>query len=64
MSLCDSPYPYCSSGPVQADNNSDLNTRYSGIEPGQLEEAAMDLEGVRATASMFIGPDTIVVGHG
>ncbi|KAK8865616.1 hypothetical protein IAR55_000760 [Kwoniella newhampshirensis] len=42
----------------------DLNSRFSGIYPGQLESAVMDLNAVRAAACMFIGPQTILVGHG
>jgi RNA exonuclease 1 len=43
---------------------SDLNTRFSGIKPGDLDAAIMDLAAVREAACMFIGPDTIIVGHG
>lgn len=42
----------------------DINTRFSGISPGQLDNAIMDLDGVRAAVCMFIGPETIIVGHG
>ncbi|WWD18207.1 hypothetical protein CI109_102657 [Kwoniella shandongensis] len=42
----------------------DLNSRFSGIYPGQLEAAVMDINAVRAAACMFIGPQTILVGHG
>nr|XP_019000061.1 uncharacterized protein I203_07218 [Kwoniella mangroviensis CBS 8507]OCF63522.1 hypothetical protein I203_07218 [Kwoniella mangroviensis CBS 8507] len=42
----------------------DVNTRFSGITPDQLKTAVMDLPAVRAAACMFIGPDTITVGHG
>ncbi|WVQ96989.1 hypothetical protein IAU59_004098 [Kwoniella sp. CBS 9459] len=42
----------------------DVNTRFSGITSGQLDEAVMDLPAVRNAACMFIGPDTIIVGHG
>ncbi|WVR05589.1 hypothetical protein IAU60_002608 [Kwoniella sp. DSM 27419] len=42
----------------------DINTRFSGISPGQLDTAIMDLPAVRAATCMFIGPETIIVGHG
>jgi RNA exonuclease 1 len=42
----------------------DLNSRFSGVNPGDLDKALMDLEAVREAACMFIGPDTIIVGHG
>ncbi|WWD05426.1 hypothetical protein V865_003503 [Kwoniella europaea PYCC6329] len=42
----------------------DVNTRFSGITSDQLKTAVMDLPAVRAAACMFIGPDTIIVGHG
>ncbi|ORY24702.1 exonuclease [Naematelia encephala] len=42
----------------------DINTRFSGIKVGDLDKAIMDLNSVRAAASLFIGPETIIVGHG
>ncbi|ODO12042.1 hypothetical protein I350_00826 [Cryptococcus amylolentus CBS 6273] len=42
----------------------DVNTRFSGISPGQLDSALMDLPAVRSAACMFIGPETVIVGHG
>ncbi|WWC60601.1 uncharacterized protein I303_103175 [Kwoniella dejecticola CBS 10117] len=42
----------------------DVNTRFSGVTSDQLDTAIMDLPAVRAAACMFIGPDTIIVGHG
>ncbi|KZO93710.1 hypothetical protein CALVIDRAFT_566193 [Calocera viscosa TUFC12733] len=39
----------------------DYNTRFSGIK--SLEAAVLDLEGVRAALSHFIGPGTIIIGH-
>ncbi|WRT65966.1 uncharacterized protein IL334_002917 [Kwoniella shivajii] len=42
----------------------DVNTRFSGITTEQLETAVMDLPSVRAAACMFIGAETILVGHG
>ncbi|WVQ71267.1 hypothetical protein IAR50_000793 [Cryptococcus sp. DSM 104548] len=42
----------------------DINTRFSGITPGQLDNALMDLRAVRSAACMFIGPETVIVGHG
>lgn len=44
--------------------SSDYNTRFSGITASDVETAAMDLKAVRTAACAFIGPDTIVVGHG
>ena len=43
---------------------SDVNTRFSGVKEEDLDKALMDLEAVRAASCMFIGPDTIIVGHG
>ncbi|WVQ85724.1 hypothetical protein IAT38_007890 [Cryptococcus sp. DSM 104549] len=42
----------------------DVNTRFSGLTRAQLEGAVMDLPAVRAAACMFIGPKTMIVGHG
>ncbi|EIW72717.1 hypothetical protein TREMEDRAFT_24631 [Tremella mesenterica DSM 1558] len=42
----------------------DLNSRFSGIKPGELDEAVMDLPAVRSACCAFIGPETIIVGHG
>ncbi|GMK55225.1 hypothetical protein CspeluHIS016_0202810 [Cutaneotrichosporon spelunceum] len=42
----------------------DCNTRFSGVVEKDLESAAMDLDAVRKAACSFIGPQTIVVGHG
>lgn len=42
----------------------DMNTRFSGIQAGDLESAVLDLDAVRRAACMFIGPETIIVGHG
>ena len=42
----------------------DVNARFSGISQDQLDKAVMDIEGVRAACLMFIGPDTVLVGHG
>jgi len=39
----------------------DYNTRFSGIK--SLDDAILDLEGVRAALSRFIGPETIMIGH-
>lgn len=45
-------------------NNRDVNARFSGISQDQLDKAVMDIKAVRAAALMFIGRDTILVGHG
>lgn len=42
----------------------DVNARFSGINQHQLDSAVMDIQAVRAASLMFIGPDTILVGHG
>lgn len=42
----------------------DVNTRFSGITLEQLDKAVMDIQAVRSAALMFIGPDTVLVGHG
>ena len=42
----------------------DVNARFSGINQDQLDSAVMDIRAVRAASLMFIGPDTILVGHG
>ena len=42
----------------------DYNTRFSGITSDTLSSALMDLPAVRSAACMFIGPETIIVGHG
>lgn len=42
----------------------DVNARFSGINQDQLDSAVMDIQAVRAASLMFIGPDTILVGHG
>ncbi|CAE6486664.1 unnamed protein product [Rhizoctonia solani] len=39
----------------------DYNTRFSGIR--SLEEAQLDLDGVRREMRKFIGPETILIGH-
>lgn len=43
---------------------SDYNTRFSGVRAADLENAVMDINDVRAAACSFIGPDTVIVGHG
>lgn len=44
--------------------DSDVNARFSGISQDQLDKAVMDIQGVREACLMFIGPDTVLVGHG
>ncbi|KAJ1309204.1 hypothetical protein OPQ81_004873 [Rhizoctonia solani] len=39
----------------------DYNTRFSGIK--SLDEAELDLDGVRREMRKFIGPETILIGH-
>ncbi|ETS64218.1 hypothetical protein PaG_01457 [Moesziomyces aphidis] len=43
----------------------DYNTRFSGITPEEYEaKAVFTLDEVRKTMARFVGPDTILVGHG
>lgn len=43
----------------------DYNTQFSGIQPDDYEaNAVLDLDGVRRTLAQYIGPNTILVGHG
>ena len=42
----------------------DVNARFSGISLEQLDKAVMTIQAVRSAALMFIGPDTVLVGHG
>lgn len=39
----------------------DYNTRFSGVK--SLDEAELDLDGVRREMRKFIGPETILIGH-
>ncbi|KAL5636456.1 hypothetical protein ACGC1H_000424 [Rhizoctonia solani] len=39
----------------------DYNTRFSGVK--SLDEAKLDLNGVRREMRKFIGPETILIGH-
>ncbi|GAA5942194.1 uncharacterized protein JCM15063_002039 [Sporobolomyces koalae] len=42
----------------------DLNTRYSGILESDLAKADKGLEQVRQELARWVGPETIIVGHG
>ncbi|ORX34146.1 hypothetical protein BD324DRAFT_664472 [Kockovaella imperatae] len=42
----------------------DINTRFSGLHPGELDDAVMDLEAVRSAVCVFVGPESVIVGHG
>ncbi|GAA6062967.1 hypothetical protein JCM10212_005726 [Sporobolomyces blumeae] len=42
----------------------DLNTRYSGIQPQDLDEAILGIVGVREKLGEVMDENTIVVGHG
>jgi RNA exonuclease 1 len=42
----------------------DVNTRFSGLTKTELDGAVMELTAVRAAACMWIGPETIIAGHG
>lgn len=62
-------FQYCTLEPRQFHSlvltkNSDVNARFSGISLDQLDKAVMDIKAVRAAALMFIGQDTVLVGHG
>lgn len=54
----------CVGGFEEKADDSDLNTRFSGITAEDLAGAIMDIRAVRAAACMFIGPETIIAGHG
>jgi hypothetical protein len=59
--------PYCKFDDSVSDHkfiNRDVNARFSGISQDQLDKAVMNINGVRAACLMFIGPDTVLVGHG
>ncbi|GAA5858116.1 hypothetical protein JCM1840_001049 [Sporobolomyces johnsonii] len=42
----------------------DLNTRFSGVREEDLQEAVLDVAGVRKALARFVSEETIVVGHG
>ena len=43
----------------------DLNTQFSGIQAEMYEaEAVFDLDSARKTLAQYIGPHTILIGHG
>ncbi|GAA5978000.1 hypothetical protein JCM11641_004354 [Rhodosporidiobolus odoratus] len=44
----------------------DLNTRFSGVQPGDLDrdKAVLDVYGVRAALGQFVDEKTVLVGHG
>lgn len=42
----------------------DVNTRFSGLNEEDVTNAVLDLDGVRRAVCMFVGPETIIVGHG
>ena len=44
--------------------SSDTNFRFSGLVEKDLDTAVMDLDAVRKAVCMFVGPETIIVGHG
>jgi RNA exonuclease 1 len=42
----------------------DTNFRFSGLTESDLTEAVLDFDAVRRAVCMFVGPNTIIVGHG
>ncbi|KAL7423563.1 RNA exonuclease 3 [Cryptotrichosporon argae] len=42
----------------------DVNTRFSGLTLADLARAVLDLPAARAAVGGFVGPSTVVVGHG
>lgn len=42
----------------------DLNVRFSGVKQEHVEQAVLDLVGVRKALGMLVDEDTVVVGHG
>lgn len=42
----------------------DLNTRFSGVTPKDITDAKLDTKLVRSFLGGFVGPDTVIVGHG
>jgi RNA exonuclease 1 len=44
--------------------SSDTNFRFSGLVEKDLDTAVMNLDAVRKAVCMFVGPETIIVGHG
>lgn len=59
--LCKSHVSFCLDAMLTF---SDVNARFSGISLEQLDTAVMEIQAVRSAALMFIGPDTVLVGHG
>ncbi|BGP55642.1 RNA exonuclease 3 [Rhodotorula sphaerocarpa] len=42
----------------------DLNTRFSGVQEGDLEKAVLDVAGVQRALAQFVDKETVFVGHG
>ncbi|GAA5959380.1 hypothetical protein JCM8115_000093 [Rhodotorula mucilaginosa] len=42
----------------------DLNTRFSGVQEGDLDKAVLDVGGVQRALAQFVDAETIFVGHG
>ncbi len=42
----------------------DLNTKFSGLRMSDLDSAALDIRGLRRALCSFIGPKTVIIGHG
>ncbi|TNY24706.1 Rexo1 protein [Rhodotorula diobovata] len=42
----------------------DLNTRFSGVQSGDIDKAVLDVPGVRRALARFVDEETVFVGHG
>lgn len=42
----------------------DLNTRFSGVTEQDIVNASLDTRSVRSFLGRFVGPETVIVGHG
>lgn len=42
----------------------DLNTRFSGVTPKDVVDAKLDAKSLRSFLGGFVGPRTVIVGHG
>ena len=42
----------------------DTNLRFSGVREEDIAKAVLDVAGVREALGTFVGPETVIVGHG